>query len=319
MPPDVSPTPEEARATRRTKLFAKWSRAGRLSQEELAEIADMIAAANGEHPGLKLEVVDDLKPGTYLRTYEWYAQNLPFDPAATVESKVRTIKRWVRAGRDHSPVQDFPPLDDPPRIGAWLRRVMRRWLTAWDGFLAMAEPPPVPGEQVPTKNSTKPITAGETPPPPTAASVDLTKYAGFSAIENLEAQRRVVAATYDLYSSALLAGTPDLDQRQRAYTAASAELRKMEKDTEELREARGELIPRDRLTAELRRLHTAMAGALRAELRDRTGSVLTPDLSAEIITAFFRPLRTGDFGLPETAPLPAPNPPPPPAPADPAA
>lgn len=305
MPPVVSPTPEEARATRRAKLFARWSQGGRLSKEEEAEIADLVAQAKGE-PVLALEATPAAVPGTYKQSYRWYAETLDFWPEGTsIDSRVRTIKRWVQAGRTHQPRADFPPLDEPTQLAAWMGRVMQRDLRKWDKLRAMGTPPPVPGEVVPAKNSATTQPPKSVPPPaPPPTTFDLAQAPAFSAVDNLDKFRRLTGAAYQLYADALLKGTPDVDQRHRAYLAASAELRKNEKDTEELREARGELIPQDRLVDELRRVHTAMAGSLRAILADHD---VPPDTSAKIITAFFRPLRAATLGLagaipPEAAP-----------------
>lgn len=43
--------------------------------------------------------------------------------AAIFDVDVRTIKRWVKSGRDASP-PDMPPLDDPARMPEWWARVM---------------------------------------------------------------------------------------------------------------------------------------------------------------------------------------------------
>lgn len=305
MPPVVSPTPEEARATRRAKLFARWSQGGRLSKDQEAEVADLIAAAKGETAPLALESPPVAPASEYLHGYRWYADSANLDiwePDTSIESRIRCIKRWVKAGRERTP-QDFPPFDSPTQLGGWLRRVGQRDLKKRDRIFAMAAPPPVPGEVPASKNSPPPQPPKVAPPPsPPPITYDLDKATALSALDNLEKFRRLTGAAYQLYADALLKGTSDVDQRHRAYLAASAELRKIEKDTEELREARGELIPRDTLVAELRRIHTAMAGSLRSALTERRGQPLTPELEAEIITIFFRPLRTGDFGLAETTP-----------------
>jgi hypothetical protein len=293
MPPEVSPqSPEEARDRRRQKLFGRWSQGGRLSAGEREEVADLISAAGAP----LLESQPAIRPGSYMRTYEWYAENLGWwPPEVTVASRVRTLKRWVHEGRARTP-QDFPPFDQPAQMGAWLLRVKSRRLKAWDPIFAQAEPPgsgigPTPP---PTSPATKDAEAGLT--------IDFASLPATSSIENLDAMRRAVAGAFRLYSEAMLHGRADADQRQRAYRELSAELRKAENDSESLREARGELIPRDRLVAEARRVHSAMAGALRAELAARQGMLLTSEAAAEIVTAFFRPLRAAEFGLGETLP-----------------
>lgn len=293
MPPEVSPpTPEEARDRRRSKLFGRWSQGGRLSAGEREEIADLIAAA--EAP--LLEAQPAIRPGTYLRTYEWYAENLGWwATTVTIPSRVRALKRWVHDGRARSPA-DFPPFDDPPAMGAWLLRVKRRRLKAWDPIFAQATPPG--SGQGPPPSTSLPATKDPQP----GQTIDFAGTAPLTSLENLDALRRAVAGAFKLYSEAMFHGRPDADQRQRAYRELSAELRKAENDTESLREARGELIPRDRLVAAARRVHSAMAGALRAELAARHGTPLTSEVSAEIITAFFRPLRSAEFGLEATAP-----------------
>lgn len=144
---DLEVTEEHARL-RLSSLLRKWSLGQRLAKDEMAEISGLL-------PDMQ-SIARRKTKETYQRKLEDYESIYGQKP-----NHARTIKRWIKLGRDCTP-PDLPPLDDPASMPAWWMRHMKqrvppKILAAAGG--SKADPPP-PAEQ--------PGTASVDPPPATA-------------------------------------------------------------------------------------------------------------------------------------------------------
>lgn len=319
---ELSPDVAAAVAQRREKILARWAAGQRVAKADLDLIADLIGAPRNLRTSpapseaspvtLVLEAPEVAAPSPpYRHGYEHYAATLPvFDEATKIDSRVRQIKRWVADGRAHQPRPYLPPLDEPSQLAAWWSTVRRRRVPA--EFLKIAAPPPVVGGQVgPAEKS--PTLPQPTPPAAGAApsgefKLDLSTVTESGVEQSLRDLRVAATGAFQAYRAALAVGRSDLEVRRRAWVELTDQLRKAEAAAAKLLADRGELVRRDELRAELRRVHASMAGSLRTHMAD---AGIHPALVDRIISDFFRPLREGRFGLDETLP-PAPPPAPPP-------
>ena len=96
--------PEELLKARRIALTRKWTLGGKLSKEERKEAG-----------------IPEASPLLHRQTSDRYQKGLAHY-GKIYERATRNIKRWIADGRGASP-QDFPPLDDPPAMAEWFRRV----------------------------------------------------------------------------------------------------------------------------------------------------------------------------------------------------
>lgn len=99
-----STPPDELLKARRIALMRKWTLGGKLSKEERKEAG-----------------IPEASPLLQRQTTDRYQKSLAHYGTIYGRDK-RNIKRWIADGREASP-QDFPPLDDPPSMAAWFRRV----------------------------------------------------------------------------------------------------------------------------------------------------------------------------------------------------
>lgn len=323
---ELSPDVAAAVAQRREKILARWAAGQRVAKADLDLIADLINAARDLRTSpaasgpsvpsvteaapvkLVLETAESSAPSpTYRHSYEHYAETLPvFDEATKVDSRVRKIKRWVRDGRAHQPRPYLPPLDEPSQLAAWWSTVRRRRVPA--EFLKIAAPPPVvagqvaPAEKSPTLPQPTPPAPGAAPAAPLGEfKLDLSTVTESGVEQSLRDLRVAATGAFQAYRDALAVGRADLEVRRRAWVELTDQLRKAEAAAAKLLADRGELVRRDELRAELRRVHASMAGSLRTHMAD---AGIHPALVDRIISDFFRPLREGRFGLDETLPPP---------------
>lgn len=213
---------EELIETRHALLLAKYARAGHLTKDELAEIRHLLPSM--ESIGRRV-------------TRDTYAHSLAHYAAASGYEE-RNLKKWIKAGRERTPI-DLPPFDSPADMPSWWGRNMKQrcpsrilcWAgkgitppTASSSSAQPSAPVHPPAEaSVPAAN---PQTGNQTTPSP--GEGDLPAGKGYAATLDrwIEAER--VAHYY--YDQALKATPFDeglFEQRRRAYERASEMVRKL--------------------------------------------------------------------------------------------
>lgn len=156
----------------------------------------------------------------------------------------RTIKRWVKIGREKKPEPDLPPLDDPPAMAAWWSRNMKWTVPA--NILALATPKASPAQLAPdgAPDASVPVGGGLDPEKrggadkdqnPRPKKLDLPEGSGFAAA--LERASHAEREAYARWQEALgaeefNAGVEEM--RRRAWERAAELVRKLEKDAEEI-------------------------------------------------------------------------------------
>jgi hypothetical protein len=227
----------------------RWVGGGRLTPDERDEIADIVPVAF-EHPELataqeplQLEVT----PLEYIRGYVFYAEQYLHSD--------RTIKRWVKIGREAKPLPDFCPLDQPALMSVWWARNMRQRVPdillqfAADAAVAAAPTPAVDRQPEP------PAMPGE----PAAARGQSELETGMMAA--LERLRQAEAKAGAAYIDALAVDPPnvaDIETKQRRWDRLSDALRKAEKDAGKILTDNGQLLP----AAEVRQVVQEIFGGL---------------------------------------------------------
>lgn len=155
-----SASPEDILKKRRALLLHRYATAGRLSRDELAEIADLLPDARAIHQRV---------------TTERYAHTLPHyeNPSGY---KVRNIKKWLTQGRTKTPA-DYPPLDDPAQMPAWWTRNMKRQVPARILAWASAATAPAPEQKPASARPASPAEKLPSPPAPSDAPLPARGYA----------------------------------------------------------------------------------------------------------------------------------------------
>lgn len=207
--------PEQLVETRNALLLARYARAGHLTKEEMSEIRYLLPSM--EHIGRR--VTRD----TYQRPLAFYAEQSGYEE--------RNMKKWIKAGRDRTPI-DLPPLDTPIEMPAWWGRNMKQRcpsrILAW----ASKSNPPV-SASAPTTEDAPSAPKADAPPPTNDGSQapgegDLPAGKGYAATLDrwIEAER----VAHRFYDQALRAVPFDeglFEQRRRAYERASEMVRKL--------------------------------------------------------------------------------------------
>jgi|GEM_PF-5959422 len=214
---------EELAKSRVGALLIRWSKGSRLSKEERAEITAHLPVARAS-PG----ATSNHYPQTMERYGEIYGVT------------AKSVKNWVRDGRQQPGEPVWPPLDTPSQMAAWYARVKQRKVP--DFLLRFTGPAQAaPGAS--------PATApGQTSAPPPAA----TPWAPVPIVEDFGYGLAVAIAAENLqYSQAQLRKareTPDetgrIKQCETSVNAALSEYRKAKNDEHDLLSKQGDMVPR---------------------------------------------------------------------------
>jgi hypothetical protein len=158
----------------------------------------------------------------------------------------RTIKRWIKIGREKKPEPDLPPLDDPPSMATWWSRNMKHRVPVELLTLADAKAPtePAPSRAGGEPEATVSVGKGAVPEKGGGATSDqsgkpgklhLPEGSGFAAaLSRAQDSERAAYARWQeaLTSDEYNAGTEEM--RRRAWMGATELVRKLEKDAEEI-------------------------------------------------------------------------------------
>lgn len=257
--------PKEIVDARRAALLRRFAQGGRLSKEELAEIADFMPA-NHCHA---------VTEGAYRRTYVEYE--------AIYHRKERTILWWVKQGKHATNGPDLPPLDSPKDMPAWWERVMSNKQKCPDNILAAARadnadvvvPVPVPIQRTPLPSpASAPMPRGDSP--------DVDASTGFEG--NLRNLRQQVAIAYQELIEAQQA-TPRveaaIEQARRRWLQLDSAAQTAEAKAPDILEKLGRFIDRETLAPELGSMLSAVNNATRSLYRRLKAQLLKATDEAE--------------------------------------
>lgn len=181
----------------------------------------------------------------YENSLRVYAQRIW--PDKDIESSVRTLKRWVKKGRE---AKDWPPFDDMPALATWYER-HHRYAMAPEALRRLEE------EEVEAVNPDPPAEPGEETEMP---SMKLDLDGEFSADEGLRQCRALVKATYEQMEVALQNRQTKIYQSlRREWQSLITTQRQWEKDILKIQEGKGEVLRTRVINTELVRIFTASA------------------------------------------------------------
>jgi len=177
----------------------------------------------------------------------------------------RSVKRWIKRGREAIGGPDLPPLQDPPKMLAWWakhfdRRCPPEIVAAAREVQALS--PAVVAPPV-VDNTPSPLTPPADPP----ASAALGGYG-----DMLDRVRRAEAAAGREFERLSAESGDARDEGKiaaalRSWKGLADQLRELERDARKIQEASGEILP----TAEVRRvladLHGPIVNGMRSILR----------------------------------------------------
>jgi hypothetical protein len=225
---------------------------------ELSENSGQVGPKNGENIPQQPEERGAATGRTvYAKEQKHYA--------ALYQQSERTIKRWVKAGRDGL---DLPPLDDPLKMIEWWPRHYKHKVP--DAILSAARSAPSSADRVAAPVAT-PVVRSE---PATMAGEVGT---GFH--EMLQRVRVSEAAAYRAYNDALAAGDEaKLPAARKTWAELSKQLRELERDAGDILAKSGALIEKAAVEKLIAEIHGPIVNGLRSMWRKiRVRMLSAPD------------------------------------------
>ncbi len=200
----------------------------------------------------------------------------------------RRVKEWVSRGR-HSNPPDLPPLDDPPRMAAWWRRVIDKYPP--DEMLAVESAEPA--DSKPETRNLATVNASASPDESSMTAMDLGSLE-LAEGEQVKQARSLVQATHLQLVAATEGKSPDAFRRWLPlWTDATEALRRLVKADAEEKKMRGEYVSRPSVLAEISQLMESLR-IMRERMADKVIAQLArsdiPKL-AEILPLITAPLR----------------------------
>lgn len=295
-------------------LFERYCAGKRLTAEERAEIADLVANAAAAAEANQLKLTSP--PAHAVNPRTGLAHPLAHY-AAKLEVSVRTIKRWLADGvKARKPC----PLDRLEEFAAWYQAthpqqsLHSRVALQLEQLLARGNAPdPAPGVQVENPSIGGDVevkeggaaSASVTAPAPGPARplLALADVASITLEENLSKLKVIHAANVQLLERAFREGTQvEVDARQRnVERSARMVIEAQAALNEHLREL-GDLMPREEVKRELLRVHGAMAQSLVGQLVQLG---IHRERALSVVSTWFSHLRQSRFGattMPELHP-----------------
>lgn len=151
----------------------------------------------------------------------------------------RAIKYWIKTGKK---LGRLPPLDEPEKMAAWWAAAMVTRVP--EKFLSFLKEP--------TTTQLPAIASGKTPPTDTGEPRDFSDVESLDPEQNVAALRHSLAVTKKLMDEALHGRDENLiSLRTRNYNSTFDLWRLAEQTLVKVQEARGHLISREAITAEL--------------------------------------------------------------------
>jgi hypothetical protein len=218
--------PEDLHKARVASLLRKYCLGGKLTKEDLLEIA---------------EYIPDPRISGGRVTRDTYRKALAdYEPFYGVKpNEGRTIKRWIKRGRERTPT-DLPPLDQPELMASWWSRNMK-WkvpdrLLAFGKIATAEKGKEAASDQKQNRTADTATSSSDTPPPASnRIKPELPEGSGFAAI--LDRARQAERVAFSNWQAALNAepfNAGDEELKQRAWSRAVETVRKLEKDAESI-------------------------------------------------------------------------------------
>lgn len=214
----TSADPETLMEARWAVLLARYARAGHLTKDEIAEVKHLLPSMD--------KVGRRVTSEAYQHPYSFYAQASGYEE--------RNLKKWIKAGRERTPI-DLPPFDSPADMPSWWGRNMKQRcparIFAWAGKgIAPSSSALPPAEAAPsTPAPSSPASrAGDAVQSQAPDESDLPAGKGYAA--TLERWIEAERVAHRFYDQALRAAPFDeglFEQRRRAYERASEMVRKL--------------------------------------------------------------------------------------------
>ncbi len=230
----------------RASLIRKWVGGGRLTDDEKEEVAAIIP------------VESEPRPGSSRTSYRLEQK----DYAAIFKTSDRTIKRWVKTGKNAG---ELPPLDAPAAMPQWWTKYYKQKIPACILDAARSAPPVV----VPAAG------ADETPGPPAAppaASLDV----GMGFQEMLDRVRRAERAAYLKYDEALSRNDEsNLPLARKTWSELSKQLRELERDAHDILSRSGALVEKAAVEKTIAEIHVPIVNGVRSMWRRVKAKMLT--------------------------------------------
>jgi hypothetical protein len=250
---------ETMKDARAASLIRRWLVGKKLTEPEKAEIAHIIPLDVLAKPP-----TEGQRQPLNTRKHAKYKNKLP-EYAEIFGQTERTIKRWIRRGKELS---DLPPLDDPSKMATWWRRSMDNQVPDYLlGFLTVPDPLASSGDIRSTEASTGNSGEGGSQAQPR----DFSQVKSLDLQQNVEELRRSHAINTQLLNEALTAAEPNeqaISLRQRNYERSFELLRKAETSLIELRKATGDLIDKEKVRTELAQVFESLR-LMRETMTDR--------------------------------------------------
>ena len=179
--------------------------------------------------------------------------------AARYGQSDRTIKRWIKTGRDAQPFADLPPLDDPVKMVSWWPVHYRHKVP--DGILqAASAAQPAPAGELALNTPPPDVGVPSIPPgQPPAGAIGT----GFS--EMLERVKRAEADAYRNYETALNSkDEAKLPAARKIWGEISKQLRELERDAHDILSRSGQLVEKSLIEKRLADIHLPIVSGIRS-------------------------------------------------------
>lgn len=272
---------EDLAKARSAALLRRWATGGKLSKDERKEVEAHFASEGKS--GRAQRVASE----NYKDPYRVYAEKIW--PGKNLDTSVRTLKRWVKVGKE---VQDLPPFDTLSEMARWYERhfrsnnapeYLRRFEDQAPADQGSADAPPPAADGSPGDDS-----SGATP-----MFIDLE--AETTADDGLRKIRALANSTYEQLEEALKVGRTSLAKELRKeWQSLMATQRQWEKDIVKIQEGKGEVLRTRVVNSELVMIFTAISQSYYAgsiKLIDR----LAPEMPANEKHALAIESRDGAF------------------------
>lgn len=233
---------EDLAKARSAALLRRWATGGKLSKLELKEI-EVHFASEGASPRPSPRIVSD----RYEHPLRIYAGKIW--PDKDIETGVRTLKRWIKKGKD---AQDLPPFDEIRDLARWYERHFRA-ASAPASLRRFEEEqpssPPPPSAQDKEENAD----SSPLPPMMLGSDVEMDSDVGLQQVKTL------VDATFRQMRVALERNNQrEYQSLRKEWQSLVGTLRQWEKDMVKIQEGKGEVLRTRVINSELVRIFTTL-------------------------------------------------------------
>lgn len=258
VPASESEEQKQRRIEREDALLERWTKGGRLSEKEIAEIRHRLPDGSR-----LIDEASQLPAQNPLGRVRYAKDNLS-DYETVFATKVRQIKNWIATGRA-AEQPELPPLDAPHEMAAWWAKHMKQKVPAKLMLLASQKRSGSDGAA-------------------TATTIDLTKLES-AAGDALRQARAIRMAAETHLSQAYASGKDEqIEIHQRRWIRAVEQERKLEGAAREDAKATGALIPKAELLPELS-AYLEVGKQMKRSARRRICAKFQFDLSPALLEA----------------------------------